>query len=444
LSKEKLYARFNALAKEWEEIEAKADSEDRALTDEELARTKEIDHEMGSLKEQIELKNSISEREAFMSNPVEEPERIDPNPDVRKVEVGEDRSTLRPFDNFGEQIIAAVRAARSHGRDTDPRLLNPELRGDDPTGASEKVPADGGFLVQKDFSNEILRFAHENGMVAQRCRNIPVSGNGLIINAIDETSRANGSRWGGVQSYWKDEGAALEASQPKFRQIELILNKLTSLFYATDEVLQDANALSSIASQAFGEELAFKIDDAIINGSGAGQPLGILNANCLVTIDKEGSQTATTFVYENAAKMWARLYGRSQQNAVWFINQDVYPQLFTMSLAVGTGGAPVYMPAGGASASPYGTLFNRPVVPIEHCKTLGTAGDVILADFSQYLLINKGGVRSDSSIHVRFLNDEVVVRYILRTDGQPWMRSALTPANGSNTVSPFVVVQGRS
>ena len=444
MSKDKLYARFNVLAKEWEQIEAKADSEDRALTDEELTRTEEIDKDMKSLKKQIELKDSIAEREAFMTAPVAEPEKIDPNPDVTRVTVGDDNRTLEPFANFGEQLVAAVRAAPSQGRDVDHRLLNPELRGDDPTGASEKVPADGGFLVQKDFSAEILKFAHENGMVAQRCRNIPVSGNGLKINAIDETSRVNGSRWGGVQSYWKDEGAALEASQPKFRQVELILNKLTSLFYATDEVLADTNALSAIASLAFGEELAFKIDDAIINGSGAGQPLGILNAACLVSVTAETSQAGSTFLFENAVKMYSRLYGRSQQSAVWFINQDVYPQLFTMSLAVGTGGAPVYLPPGGASASPYGSLMGKPVIPIEHCKTLGTVGDVILGDFSQYLLINKGGVRSDSSIHVRFLNDEVVIRYILRTDGQPWMSSALTPANGSNTVSPFVVIASRT
>ena len=152
MSKEKLIARFSALSHDWEGLEAKADSEDRALTDEELARGKEIQIEMESLKKQIELKDSIAEREAFMNDPVEEPVKLDPNPDVRKVEVGDDNRTLQPFDNFGEQIIAAVRAARAQGRDTDPRLLNPELRGDDPTGASEKVPADGGFLVQKDFN----------------------------------------------------------------------------------------------------------------------------------------------------------------------------------------------------------------------------------------------------------------------------------------------------
>jgi len=443
MSKEKLIARFSALSHDWEGLEAKADSEDRALTDEELARGKEIQIEMESLKKQIELKDSIAEREAFMNDPVEEPVKLDPNPDVRKVEVGDDNQTLEPFKNLGEQLIAIAVADRSHHRDVDPRLLNPEIRGDDPTGASEKVPSAGGFLVQSDFNNEILKISHDEGMIAQRCRSIPVTGNGLIINAIDETSRAEGSRWGGVRSFWKDEAATFEESKPKFHQITLKLSKLTCLYYATGEVLEDAAALTSIASQAFGEELAFKIDDSLINGLGTGRPLGILAAPCLITADKETGQAATTFIYDNVIAMWTRLFGRSRQNSAWFINQDVEPQLFKMSMAIGTGGVPVYLPAGGATASPYSTLFGRPVIPIEQCKSLGTAGDIILGDFSQMIKIAKGGIRSDSSIHVEFLTDQVVFRYITRVDAQPQWKSTLTPANGSNTVSPFVVLQSR-
>jgi len=263
---------------------------------------------------------------------------------------------------------------------------------------------------------------------------------------LDETSRADGSRQGGVRGYWTAEAASKTASQPKFRNIELNASKLVVLVYATDELLEDAGALEAYIRQAAASELGFKIDDAIINGSGGGQPLGILNAGCLVSQGAEVGQAAATFIYENATKMWTRIFPKSQMNAIWLINQNVWPQLFTMNLAVGTGGAPVFMPAGGASASPYATLFGRPIIPIEQCQTLGTVGDIFLADMGGYILGEKGGVQSDMSIHVNFTSDESVFRFVVRLDGQPELGSAITPFKGGSswTQSHFVALATRS
>ena len=107
-------------------------------------------------------------------------------------------------------------------------------------------------------------------------------------------------------------------------------------------------------------------------------------------------------------------------------------------------GAPVFLPPGGASGSPYSTLFARPVVPIEQASTLGTVGDVVLADFSQYFLGEKGPMQSAVSVHVRFLYDEWVVRFILRCDGVPAWHNKLTPYKGSATQSPFIGLATRS
>lgn len=202
--------------------------------------------------------------------------------------------------------------------------------------------------------------------------------------------------------------------------------------------------LEAVIMQGFSEEFGFKVDDAIINGTGAGMPLGILNSKALVTVPKEAGQAAGTINVQNVVNMWSRCWGRSRQNAAWYINQDIEPQLFTMSLAVGAGGVPVYMPASGVSGSPYSTLFGRPVIPLEQCETLGTLGDIILADFSQYLLIDKGGINAASSIHVRFLYDENVFRFIYRVDGQPVWNAPLQPFKGSNTLSPFVALANRA
>ncbi len=359
-----------------------------------------------------------------------------------RIEVGEDRAEKKPWRDFGEQM-RAVRMACTPGGVIDVRMA-PELRA--ATGLNEGIAADGGFLVQQDFAAEMIRQMYEVGTIANRCRRIPIgtNSNSLKMNGIDESSRADGSRWGGVRAYWEGEADTATATKPKFRQMTWTLKKLLAFCYTTDELLEDTTALGAILSQAFAEEMAFKLDDAIFNGDGVGKPLGIMTAPCLVTVAKENGQAATTLVYENVMKMWSRMWARSRANAVWFINQDIEPQLNAMALAVGTGGVPVYMPAGGLSQSPYSQLFGRPVIPVEHAATLGTTGDIVLADMSQYLLVDKGGLKQDYSLHVRFLYGEGTYRFLLRSDGQPLWASPKTPFKGSSTTSPMIALATRA
>jgi len=344
-----------------------------------------------------------------------------------------------PFGTFGEQLRAVARACAPGGR-VDERLHQVA----NSAGLEEGTPSDGGYLVQSDFSEQLLNKAIGESL-ASRCNRIPISAgaNSIKLPGVDETSRANGSRWGGVQSYWEGEGQQFTGSRPKFRNIKLELNKLTGLCYTTNELLEDFQALGTVIQQAFQDEFGFRLNDAIIRGTGAGQPLGILNSPCLVTASKEAGQAAGTVVWENIVQMWTRMPARNRINAVWLINQDIEPSLYSMSLAIGTGGVPVYMPAGGASAMPYSTLFTRPVIPVEQAETLGTAGDIILADLSQYLLADKGGLKTAVSVHLRFDFDESAFRFVYRCDGMPAWAAPLTPYKGANTLSPFVVLEDR-
>jgi HK97 family phage major capsid protein len=420
------------LIKEARSILDTAEKENRTLTDEEEQKLKDLNAEIDKRQTEIEFEERQQRLEAELNIRDSEPTRTEPQNSNLSGNEGK-------FRSFGEQMMAVYRAACPNGR-VDSRLTTRAA-----TGLSESVPSDGGFLVQQDFVSELLKRAYNTGVIASKCRKIPLStnSNGLKINAINETSRANGSRWGGIQTYWENEADQLIGSRPKFRVMDLSLKKLTGLCYVTDELLTDAAALESVLMQGFAEEFGFKIDDAIINGNGAGQPLGILNSGALVKVAKETGQAAKTITVENIVKMWSRMWGRSRQNAVWLINQDVEPMLYTLSLKIGDGCVPVYMPANGLAGKPYSTLFGRPVIPIEQCSSLGTLGDIILADFSQYLLIDKGGINAASSIHVRFLYDESVFRFIYRVDGQPIWDKALTPYKGSSSLSPFVALADR-
>jgi HK97 family phage major capsid protein len=356
-----------------------------------------------------------------------------------------DRS--RQFASLGDQLCAIASHYASHGSNTDSRLVRAPttVNRAGPTGASEMDPTGGGFLVQVDFIAAIFMLAHDLGELLQRVNKIPISANsnGLKIPGIDETSRQTGSRWGGVQSYWLAEGITATPTKPKFRLIEFDLKKLMSLMYTTSEMLEDSVALTAIAGQAFSEEVMFMTEDGVFEGTGAGQPLGYLNSPALLTIAKENGQATKTVVKENIDKMWARCWGRSRKNAVWFVNQDVEPSLQAMNGAVGTGGELVYMPPGGLSAAPYATLKGRPIVTAEYNSTLGTAGDITLADLSQYTIVDKNGVQAATSMHVAFNTDEMVFRITYRVDGKPMWHNVMTPFKGSNTLSPFVALATR-
>jgi len=412
----------------------------REPTKDERSKAGDILDRVNDLEKQIGLQERIEETEERLAKPKVEPTR----PDVETTTISrEDRKRKDSFLSFGEQLQAVVRASHPSYRMVDPRLK--EMRA--ASGMSEAVQSDGGFLVQEDFATEMLKNVFDTGKLASRIRRVSLSGsaNSIKINGIDESSRANGSRWGGIQMYWEEEAALKTKSKPKFRQIRLELKKLIGLCYTTDELLEDSSALASVISQAFQNEMGFKIDDGILNGTGAGQLVGIVNHPATISQAAETGQDASTVVYENIVKMWSRLLPDAQMNAVWLINQDVFPQLATMGLAVGTGGSSVYLPPGGASASPFASLMGRPVIPMEQCQTVGTSGDIILGDFGNgYIFVDKGGMKQDMSIHVRFIYDESCFRFVYRADGQPVLAKAITPYKGSNTLGHFVKLATRS
>lgn len=314
------------------------------------------------------------------------------------------------------------------------------------SGMSQAIGHDGGFLVPPAFATNIwdgMRTSVNN--LLQMTDQYTVTGESLTFPANAETSRVAGSRYGGVRGYWIGEADQITSSQPKFRQMKLEPQELAVLIYVTDKLLRNSPvALEQYLVRAATEEILFLSNDALVNGTGSGMPLGVLAAGCTVSVSAETGQAATTIVKENLDKMYARLHPRSWPNAVWCINQDCIPQLLNLQMAVGTGGQPVFLPPGGISGSPYSTIYGRPVLPIEYCATLGTVGDIILADWSAYATGVQGAVSSAVSIHLKFDYAESAFRFMWAVDGQPWLASAITPANGSNTLSPFITLATRS
>ncbi|MHB8303349.1 MAG: phage major capsid protein [Acidobacteriaceae bacterium] len=353
------------------------------------------------------------------------------------VEVGVDLATKKPWANFGEQLIA-VRNAAVSPRNTDVRLLAA-------LGSNESVPAEGGFLVEPEFAKEIWQRTYDVGLVSKRCFDMSMKTNRLVMNAVDEDSRVDGQRWGGLLAYWEGESNPYQGVKPKFRQMQLVANKLTGLCYITEEQLEDADATQKYIDTAFPEEFAFRIDDAILNGTGAGMPLGVQTSNAPIVVAPAAADTNHNPSTADILQMWSQMWARSRKNACWFINQQVEPGLYPLTLgSPSLGQILMYTPPGiNGNNSGYGLLMGKPVIPVEQASALGTQGDILLADMSQYLLARKGGIRADSSMHVAFLTGEMAFRFMLRLDGQPLWKKPLTPKNGTTLLSAFITLGAR-
>ena len=349
------------------------------------------------------------------------------------------------YRTFGEYAIG-VKGSGTNPLSWDPRLRAAQAHCKAISGMSEFQDSDGGLLVPTEVAQGIRERVYAENNLLARTESMTVSGNSMTLLMNAETSRATGSRWGGFRGYWLNEAGQKTASSPTFDKMELKLRKSAVFCYVTDELLEDAAvALGPYLTNGAAKEINFMVSDAIINGDGVNKPLGILNAGCLVSVAKETNQAATTIVSENIINMYSRMFSGSIGNSIWLTNQDTFPQLVTMTLNVGTGGVPLYMPPGGLSGAPYGSIFGRPVVQTEWNPTLGTVGDIILADMSQFISIVKGGIQAAMSIHLRFDYDETAFRFVFRVDGQPAWKSALTPFKGTaNTVGPFVALATRS
>ena len=389
----------------------KAEKESRPWGDEDERKFKELTDQIEGITkaEEREMKlegyKGVGDIPATAPNPEDDP----PAP----------KSQFRSFGEFLHTI-------RVHPEDK--RLVR--------TGLSEGDDSAGGFTVPEEFANTIMMGSLEMAVIRPNGATvIPMRTDTLKIPKVVDTAHSS-TLFGGVVAYWLEETGTKTPTQPTFGQIQLIAKKLTGYTYASDELLADnAVGLEALLTRMFSGALAWYEDDGFINGNGVGKPLGILNSGALLAVNRSA---ASTIAIADLANVWARLLPQSHGKAVWLANPSILPQLVALGSTYltwlrGSAGA------AGLADSPPATLLGRPIVFTEKCKALGTAGDIVLADLSYYLIGDRQQIAIASSQHVRFTTDETAWRFVKRVDGQPWVDSAFTPANGSS-LSPFVTL----
>jgi HK97 family phage major capsid protein len=332
---------------------------------------------------------------------------------------------------------------------------------------SERIPAEGGFLVPEDLRSEILMVALETAVVRPRARVIPMDSLRVPLPMIDDTSHAS-SVYGGVVGYWTEEGAALTASAPSFGRLVLEAKKLTAYTTIPNELLQDAvTPLDTWFNMFFPRAIAWFEDVAFIGssttGTGVGEPQGFLNAPAAIKVVPNSGADSGIFQFVDIATMYSRMWPASLNSAVWICSPDVLVSLMQLAVTASTGSSPTYTtvaPPGwlqidqGATAYPGGgggdgvnyRLLGRPLIVSEKMPSIAaanttTAGALTFVDLDYYLLGDRQTMQIASSADYLFANDLMAYRVIERLDGRFWLQSAITPENGSaNTLSPLVLL----
>lgn len=308
---------------------------------------------------------------------------------------------------------------------------------------SERVPSSGGFTVPETMRSDMMLASLEQAIIRPLATVIPSNALRVGLPAIDDTTHASGSILGGMAWNWTEEGALITASAPSYQRIVLEAKKLQAyLGGVPDELLADGPAFEAFCRTVIPMGLAWSEDQAFISGTGAGQPQGILNAPCAITVTRV---TANTVVQADVAAMVTRMLPQSFKHCIWLASPDTITQLLTLFLLVGSASGLNAATAPSAwltgTVDDGWTLLGRPLYNTEHVPKLGTTGDLILVDPRYYVIADRLTMQVDTSaVGQKYVQDETEIRITSRLDGRIWLQSPVTPQNSSATVSPVVIL----
>ncbi len=302
----------------------------------------------------------------------------------------------------------------------------------------------GGFLVPEDVSAELYKRMVGRLGIMEQCKKLILNGFSVTMPGLldDDKSTAAG-RYAGIIVYNVAEGGAITGSQLKFRKIRLEVHKKAALAGASEEMLSAVSNFGSLLTEGMGDALGDEVVEDVFFGSGSGICLGAFVSPACVSIAKEADQAADSIVTKNIVKMESVFVGEGGQ---FYYNGEGHSQLSLLTLTVGTSGIPLMISAGGFGNAPVTTIRGRQATITDHCEALGDSGDIVLADWSKYLLAVRGGVKTAMSAHFWFDQDLEAFKATIEVDGKPAWDKAMKPrkGNAATRISPFVKVAERA
>lgn len=296
---------------------------------------------------------------------------------------------------------------------------------------SGDIGASGGYLIPTEFVATLLMKPAEQAIVTPRATPVPMRHRSIQIPSLDQTTvPAGGSAYfGGLQGSWIEEAEEKPEVDIEFRQVELTAHEYAAWLPVPNSLLADsAISLEALFPNLFGKHVVDENEYRFLQGTGVGQPVGVINAGATLWVNRAG---ANAFDFADVVAMLESLQPGAR--AVWLMSQTVMDQVFTL-----TDPNNRYMWIPNMSGPGPGTLMGFPVIYTEKLPALGTKGDVLLCDFSYYLIGDREAPSMASSIHERFRRNQTTYRISERIDGQPWLSAPITLRDGTTQISPFV------
>lgn len=257
---------------------------------------KDMETEVAQLTDSIHRMERREEIEAELSKPTSKPLTGKP----MKADGDKAIKTGRASDEYKKALLQAMR--------TNFRQINNVLQ--------EGIDPQGGYLVPDEYDKRLIDILTEENVMRTLGTNITTSGEHKINIAATKPAAA-----------WIEEGGTLTFGDATFDQIILDAHKLHVAIKVTEELLYDnAFNLENYILTQFGKALSNAEEDAFINGTGVGQPLGILaeTGGAQVGVTSASSTKVTADEIINLVYSLKRPY---RKNAVFLANDVCVAEL---------------------------------------------------------------------------------------------------------------------
>lgn len=388
-----------ALLKENRDLLTAAGAEKRELTGPELEQLEKRNADVDRLTRQIDAEERQDELEARAGRP-NQGDTQEPN-------------EFRTFGHFVHEV-----------------RFNPAVR-----AMSMGNNTEGGFAVPTQFRAELLQVSPQQAIIRPRATVIPAGDPPDAEIKMPALDQGTNGVYGGVTVTWISEGATKPETTTALKEVSLTPNEVAAHIVVTDKLLRNWQASGPLLARLLRNAIIGAEEYKFLQGNGVGCPKGLNSAAARILINRG---TAGAVKFADVGSMLGRMSPDGMSNAIWVASISVLPSLVAMSSD--SNSVSTIFIRGDVTKSIPSTLFGLPIYFTGRVPTLGTAGDLMLVDPTQYLIKDGSGPFVAASEHVNFTTNKTVIKAFWNVDADCWWAAPLTLEDGSTTVSPVVVL----
>lgn len=409
-------------------IEEASTEEERSVVEEEAdkfeadqasleADVSENEQKISDLEGEIsEMERELSEIEENQRAVKEAPAPENTEPEIRKSTERKSKTMLRTKSL--RQMSIQERDAFVNSDDT--QALVTEIR----SAIKEKRAITGGAYT---ISDTIVGLLREDVMDYSKLYR--------HVNVIKLTGKGREIVMGTTpEAIWEECCDPIYELDQAFTQVELDCYKLAGYFAVCNALLEDSDIdLLDALMVSLNASMGYALDKAIIYGKGSTykMPTGVvtalaadvsLTASNIIKISSANSVGVKLFQQLIlAASKAANKYARGEK--VWTMAETTYATILSESVAVNAAGA-IVSEVNGRMPVTGGIIEVLNFVPDKN---------IVAGYFELYALGERKGMTIDTSEHVKFIEDQTVIRGRCRYDGKPAIPGAFIAVGIDNT-----------